>query len=227
MIMKTIKDIRLYKSEVQNEYGNPITNSFADKKINAITHRIVMKLRENGFSLGNFDHLYINFVTFDMTEKMELSEKIDRYHPWYRNCFVSIEKELYDGIGASATYDYIINTINKVLTTYFVSENFDEVFINACVSQVVEQGQRMLIKFKEKKSTKRKAIIFLRYLDDCIYYPLLRVYDMDENILFEKNLPKTLVLDYLGEIQVSTKRITIKPRKNAFTIQRKAMVFEY
>jgi len=225
--MKIIKDIRLYKSDTLNEYGNPIIENIDNKKINAITHRIVMKLRENGFSLGDFDHLYINFVTFDTSEKIYLSEKIDIYHPWYRNCFVYIEKELYDNIGKSSSYDFVINAINKVLITYFVTEDFDESFINSCVLQVVEQGEQMLMKFKEKKSSKRKAVIFLRYLDDCIYYPLLRVYDMEEKILYEKDLPKTLMLDNLGEIQLSTKRIKVKPRKNVFNISEKEMIFEY
>ena len=225
--MKVIKDIRLYKSEEKNEYGHPITSSFADKKLNAVIHRIVMKLRENGFSLGDFDHLYINFVTFDITEKIHLSKEIDRYHPWYRNCFVNIEKELYDCIGELDTYDFVINAIVEVLTTYCVTENFDSTFIKYCISHAVEQGENMLMKFKEKKSTSRKAIIFLRYLDDCMYYPLLRVYDLDDNMLFEKDLPKTLMLDYFGEIQVSTKRIKIKPRKNAFSDLKKEIIFEY
>ena len=225
--MKVIKDIRLYKSEEKNEYGNPIATSFADKKLNAVIHRIVMKLRENGFSLGDFDHLYINFVTFDITEKIYLSEEIDRYHPWYRNCFINIEKELYDSIGKLDTYDFIINAIVDVLTTYFVTEEFDSKCIKYCISHAVEQGENMLMRFKEKKSTKRKAIVFLRYLDDCVYYPLLRVYDLDNNMLFEKDLPKTLTLDCFGEIQVSTKRIKIKPRKNAFSAFKKEVTFEY
>jgi len=225
--MKVIKDIRLYKSEEKNEYGNPIATSFADKKLNAVIHRIVMKLRENGFSLGDFDHLYINFVTFDITEKIYLSEEIDRYHPWYRNCYINIEKELYDSIGKLDTYDFIINAIVDVLTTYFATEEFDSKCIKYCISHAVEQGENMLMRFKEKKSAKRKVIIFLRYLDDCMYYPLLRVYDLNDNMLFEKDLPKTLTLDCFGEIQVSTKRIKIKPRKNVFAAKKKEMTFEY
>ena len=225
--MKVIKDIRLYKSAEKNEYGKPIATSFADKKLNAVIHRIVMKLHENGFSLGDFDHLYINFVTFDITENIYLSEEIDRYHPWYRNCFINIEKELYDSIGKLDTYDFIINAIVDVLTTYFVTEEFDSKCIKYCISHAVKQGENMLMRFKEKKSTKRKAIVFLRYLDDCVYYPLLRVYDLDNNMLFEKDLPKTLTLDCFGEIQVSTKRIKIKSRKNAFSDFKKEMIFEY
>lgn len=85
----------------------------------------------------------------------------------------------------------------------------------------------MLMKFKEKISTNRKAIVFLRCLDSCKFHPLLRVYDAEDNLLLEKNLPETILLDYLGDIQVSSKRVTIKPRKNAFTAQVTPLVFEY
>lgn len=224
---KTISDIRLYKSETQNEYGGYITNSFADKKLNAIVKRVVMKLRENEFSLGEFDHLYINFTTCDMAEKMNLSDKVDRYHPWYRYCSVHIEKDLYNKLGSLETRDDIIQWIRNVLITFFASEDFDETRILSCVQQAVEQGEDMLMKFKEKASTKRKAVIFLRFLDTSRFYPLLRVYDAEDNLLLEKDLPEAVTLDYLGDIQVSAKRVTIKPRKNAFTTQNSPLVFEY
>ncbi|MBP3542065.1 MAG: hypothetical protein J6K72_09680 [Clostridia bacterium] len=227
MNKKIIKDIRLYKSELQNESGNDTIIPFADKKLNAITQRIVMKLRENNFSLGEFDHLYINFTTCDMSEKMSLSEKVDRYHPWYRYCDVHVEKHRYDELGSVESYGEIIHSISAVLIAYFATEDFDKSKILSCIHQAVEEGENMLMKFKEKVSTKRKAVIFLRYLDTCRFYPLLRVYDTEENLLFEKDLPETLVLDYIGEIQISTKKITIKPRKNAFTTGQKALVFEY
>jgi len=41
------------------------------------------------------------------------------------------------------------------------------------------------------------------------------------------DLPEAVMLDYLGELQVSTKRVTIKPRKNAFTEQNEPLFFEY
>ena len=85
----------------------------------------------------------------------------------------------------------------------------------------------MLMKFKEKVSTNRRAVIFLRLLDCCKFHPLLRVYDHEENLLFEKDLPEAVTLDYLGEIQLSAKRVTIKPRKNAFTTQMSPLAFEY
>jgi len=223
---KIISDIRLYKSESQNEYGY-ITESFADKKLNAVVNRVVMKLRENEFSLGEFDHLYINFTTCDIPKSIDLSDKVDRYHPWYRYCNVHIEKELYQKLGSPETLNDIIQCIITILVTHFKSEAFNEMHILACVQQAVEQGENMLMKFKEKVSAKRKAIIFLRILDSCKFFPLLRVYDAEDNMLFEKDLPESVTLDYLGDIQVSAKRVTIKPRKNAFTAQNVPFVFEY
>ena len=227
MKKKIISDIRLYKSEAQNEYGGYITVSFGDKKLNAIIKRMVMKLRENEFSLGEFDHLYIKFTTSDVPENMEISDQVDRYHPWYRYCNVHVEKDLFEKLGRPETWNDIVHLISTVLITYFSSENFDEASILSCIRQAIEQGEEMLMKFKEKVSTKRKAVVFLRFLDSCKFYPLLRVYDSEDNLLFEKDLPETVMLDYLGEIQVSTKRVTIKPRKNAFTTQAKPLSFEY
>lgn len=78
--MKTISDIRLYKNHT----------AFGNKMLNAAIHRIVMKLREQHFSLEDFDHLYINFTTCDEEGSIRPSDQVDRYHPWYRNCDVGI-----------------------------------------------------------------------------------------------------------------------------------------
>ena len=224
---KIISDIRLYKSESKNEYGEYITDSFCDKKLNAVVNRVVMKLRENEFSLGEFDHLYINFTTCDIPENMSLSNKVDKYHPWYRYCDVHVDKELFQKLSTSESCNDIIHWICTVLVTYFITENFDEARISSCIQQAVEQGEDMLMKFKEKRSTNRKAVIFLRFLDSCKFYPLLRVYDPEDNLLFENDLPEAVTLDYLGDIQVTSKRVVIKPRKNSFTKQTSPLVFEY
>ena len=227
MKKKVISDIRLFKSWVLSESGTDITTSFGDKNLNAITRRIAMKLRESEFSLGDFDHLYINFTTYDLDKEMNLSTKVDRYHPWYRYCNIPVEKDFHNILGSPQSYEGIVHWIATALITYFSTEDFDQSRILAGVQQAVEQGEQMLMKFKEKSSAKRKAVVFLRYLDTCRYCPLLRVYDTEDNLLFEKDLPETVMLDYLGEIQVSAKKVTIKPRKNAFTSEYLPMVFEY
>lgn len=227
MKKKIISDIRLFKSERQSEYGEYVTESFGDKKLNAVVTRIVMKLRENGFSLGGFDHLYINFTTCDVSESMILSDKEDRYHPWYRYCHVHVSRDLFQKLGSSEARCDTIHLIYTVLSVYFITEEFDGARILSCIRQAVEQGEDMLMRFKEKLTSKRKAVILLRVLDSCKYGPLLKVYDAEGNLLFEKDLPESVTLDHLGDIQVSTKRVMVKPRKNAINAQTYPFVFEY
>ena len=45
----------------------------------------------------------------------------------------------------------------------------------------------------------------------------IRVYDNDDNIIFERDLPVSLTLDNYGQITVSSKKVTIRPRKNSWT----------
>lgn len=215
--MKIINDIRLYKDHT----------SFGDKMLNAAIHRIVMKLREQHFSLGEFDHLYINFTRCQEENVIHLSDQVDRYHPWYRNCDVGITGELYDRLATPEARGEVIAWIERVLETLFASEDFDSAHIRACISHASTEGESMRMKFKEKSTRTRKAVIHLRYLDICKYLPLLQVFDMEDHLLFETDLPQTLTLDYLGEIQLSARKVTIKPRKNAFTSQMDPLVFEY
>ena len=205
--MKTIKDIRLYKSEKINDFGLPVTTSFANKKLNAVIHRIVLKLREQKFSFGDFDHLYINFTICDIPQKIEMSEKYDREHPWYRYCSVRIDEELYLKLDNEESNNVILESIEKVLVSCFSTENFDEEQIHNCVKEAIECGENMLMLFKEKSTSNRKAKIFLRYLDSFKYSPLLRVYDSSDIIIFEKDLPETLTLDCFGNIQLSSKKL--------------------
>lgn len=213
---KVISDIRLYKSSVKNEFGSFITESFAGTKLNAIIKRIAMKLRENNFSFGIYDHLYINFTICDITEEVELSNDIDNYHPWYRYCNVKINENLFDSLDNDVSISLIISHVEKILCL-FVLENFDLDKIKSCISQALEQKENMLMKYKEKETNKGKVVIYLRFLDTCEYFPLLRLFDKTGALLIEEDLPKSLTLDYIGELLVKKESIIIKPKQNVYT----------
>ncbi|MDE5782524.1 MAG: hypothetical protein K2I03_13780 [Lachnospiraceae bacterium] len=226
--MKVIKDIRIYKSNVENIDGNSLPMGFEDKELNAIITRIVMKLRENKFSLGEFDHLYINFTTCMVDGEIALSKRsVDRYHPWYRYYDVNISDDMFSKLGNSEIEYEVVELIRKVLIQNFATGSFDEKQLCLCFNQALEQGENMLMKFKEKVAEKRKVVIYLRFLNKCRYLPLLRVLDMEDKILFETDLPETLDLNYLGDIQVSNKKVTVKPKKNAYTKTTQPLAFEY
>ena len=55
---KKIADIRVYKSNIPNVDGSALPANIYNKKLNIVLHRIVMKLRESDFSLGEFEKIF-------------------------------------------------------------------------------------------------------------------------------------------------------------------------
>ena len=47
------------------------------------------------------------------------------------------------------------------------------------------------------------------------------------NLLFEKDLPESIVLDNIGDIQLSTNKVTIKPKKNVFATNIEPITFDF
>lgn len=215
--MTIIKDIRIFKSNVENVDGNSHPTGILDKEINIAVHRIVMKLREKNFSLGDFHHLYINFTTCFVENGIALSKRSkDRYSPWFRYYDVMINQDLFDILGTPQSTQAIFGLLEKVLQDFFSTEQFTKEAIHLCVLEAITQGENMLMKFKEKRTSNNRAVIYLRYLNNGHYFPLLRVFDMEDNLLLEEDLPETDNLGSFGDILLSRKKITIKPRKNVF-----------
>ena len=73
--MNVIKDIRVYRSRSENIAGNSMPQGFANRELNIILHRIAMKLRENDFSMGDFNHLYVNLTTCAVEDKLAASKR--------------------------------------------------------------------------------------------------------------------------------------------------------
>ena len=214
--MKIISDIRLYKSSDVDKYVG-LTN----KSLNIAVRRVVMKLREQKFSLGEFDHLYVNFTVCIPEDKIELVDKIDSCHPWYRYCNIGVNKHDYEKLNT----DYVFEKLKLILMSIFsLNENTEKTINTAFIE--AQKGEEMLMCFKEKKTEKAKATIYLRLLDSGKYLPLLCVVDSDNNEILSEDLPETIDLNSLGEIQLSGKKVTVKPRKNALASALKPISFE-
>lgn len=214
--MKVISDIRLYKSE---EIEKPV--EFNIKALNIKLHRVVMKLKEQGFSLGEFDHLYINFTTAIPEGKIQLSDKTDSYHPWFRSCNTGISVSDYY---KSESYDFILEKVRLTLLKLYSSEKDTEIIENAFSE--AEKGSEMLMLFKEKKAEKGVAKIYLRLSDNGKYLPLLTVTSNDGEEIFKAELPQTANLNIIGELFLSSKKVTVKPRKNALSKHLKPISFD-
>lgn len=224
--MKVISDIRIYRSMIENIDGNSLPVGFDNKLLHITIHRIAMKLRENRFSLGDFDHLYINMTTCPVEDKISVAKRsIDRYHPFYRFYDAEVSQEFWDSLTGSQCAEKVGKIIETVLVKYFCATATEEEIVHLSISDALKNGENMTMKYKEKAGAKNKAVLYLRYLDNTMYAPLLKVYDLAGNVLLEKDLPETGTLDCFGEIQISAKKVTLKPRKNCFTRELEPVTF--
>ncbi|NMP36530.1 MAG: hypothetical protein GX051_00180 [Clostridiales bacterium] len=225
--MKIISDIRLYKSNVENIDGNSLPSGFDDNASIAV-HRVLMKLQENGFSLGNYTHLYLNLTTCAVDGGIKPSKRsVDSYHPWYRYYDVQISEELFEKLGKTQMTSEILDIVKKVLIECFCQTSVDKQLIIDCFEIAVSQGELMTMKFKETRTKNRTALIYLRYGDDLLYHPVLKIYDSNNSLLFESELPETSDLGNLGSIQLSSRKITIKPRTASYYKSLQPITYSY
>ena len=137
-----------------------------------------------------------------------------------------MDVDLYNNLDSDTNSSLIINWVEKALCL-FESEDFKINRINDCITEALEQKENMLMKYKEKEVNNKKAIIYLRFLDTCKYFPLLRLFDNKGTIILEKDLPESITLDYIGEILVKKENIVIKPKRNTFTKNLDNIVINY
>ena len=222
---KPICDIRLYRSNIENIEGNSLPESFASGKLNIMTTRMVMKLREKGFSLGDFDHLYINFTTcLEDGAILPAKRSIDRYAPWYRYYDIGITEECYLRLPYEDCFDFIIERITALLNRYFCFEENCEV--KPCIDEAITKGEEMLMLYKIKQTSAMRAEIHLQMLDNGMYCPNLFVFDQSGAEILHQKLPCTVDFMSLGEILLSKKRVVVKPRKNDLARNLEPISFE-
>lgn len=137
---KPISDIRLYRSKIENVDGKSHPSEFASKELNIITNRIVMKLRENNFTLGDFNYLYLNFTTcLESGVILPSKRSIDPYHKWYRYYDIGVSEEKYQRFDNENCLDYIVDEIKKTLAAYFSSMN--SCSVENCIMEALNKGE--------------------------------------------------------------------------------------
>ena len=225
---KKISDIRVYRCGVPNIDGNALPTSIYNKKLNVVIHRIVMKLRENDFSLGEFDHLYINFTTcLDKDIILPAKRGRDPYHPWYRYYDIGVDVSFYGELDFEQSIERIIDLVEKLLLQYFATDETRQKMIKSSIKDAISQKENMLMRYKVKETASRKAVLYLRCLDSGDYYPLLCVYDADGRELCKKDLPVSRDLNSYGSIRLSNKKVSINPKSNVFTTELKPISFDF
>ena len=226
-LKKSIADIRIYSSSIRNIDGNSMPQDINNRKAILAARRVAMKLRENDFSLGDFDHLYINFTTCPTEDGMSLAGRsIDRYHSWYRYYDYQIDESVLGTINTEDFAEKVLDYIQKILLAFFFFFVEDAKLITESV-KAAREGEQMKMKYKEKRSAKATAVVFLRLYNDGRYHPLLWVNDSEGKSLLKRELKPCSDLGSFGSIQLSSRKITIKPRQSELYSRRKPITFEF
>lgn len=225
--MKLVSDIRVYRSEYESTMKkNP--SSFASKELNAILTRIVMKLRENNFSLADdYDHLYLNFTYSLKKNEIKFGRRLEiKEFSWFQYCDVGISMEEYEQLSDKKYIQMIIDLLKQTLIRFYSKDSESGRLIENCIEVALNEGEHMLMKFKEKKSSHKNAVIYLRCLDSGYFLPLLRVYNNNNELILEKDMPETIDANYIGQILLNDIRIEIRPKKNVFTRDLKPIIYQ-
>lgn len=210
--MKLIADIRLFASAALSTEGR-FPQELACRTHSVALRRAVLRLREKGFSLGDSDHLYLNFTTALPEDEMCLCGHTDREHPWYR--FVDVGATDLAALAEPASLPVILNAAERALSLAVPGDAAHRL-VHDAIREAVEQGADMEVPFREKRHAKGRAVVYLRIRDDGLYAPLLRVYRTDGTEALREELPACVELTYLGEMQLSARRVTIRPRRSAW-----------
>ncbi|MBR2779644.1 MAG: hypothetical protein IKD85_05690 [Firmicutes bacterium] len=139
--MKKISDIRIFKSLKPNVDRAPLPVGLASKQLFTTVRRIVLKLRENQFSLGVFDHLYLNFTTRVEEGEIILSS---RTAPGGNNFFrfynIGVSREQFDILEEPDQIPFILGKLEETMVRFFGDDGREEI-IRGSIRTAVEQGE--------------------------------------------------------------------------------------
>ena len=218
--MNLIKDIRLFESNEPNEPGYSLPSdigelyAFEVKNCLEVIYRLMFLLRHRGFSLGEFDHLYLNFTTQLLHGELLASNRIDSYHTWYRFVDAGCDVQTFNSWTLSQKNDFVIATIRRAIGLFTDAES--EKVVDDCFEEVLRYGAELAIPYKEKQGNPYTVRVLVKITDDLDFIPVVRIYDGD-TLICEEILPPysrdPFILQF-GTITVGKKAVRITPRKS-------------
>ena len=218
--MNLIKDIRLFESDEPNEpgYGFPCyigkLYAFDSTECQPVIDRLLFLLRHKGFSLGAFDHLYLNFTTQLPHGELLASNRIDRYDKWFRFADMGCNVQQFNDWIPSQKNDFVIAAIRRAIRLFVHAESVK--IVDDCFEEVLRYGAELAIPYKEKQGDPYTVRILVKITDDLDFIPIVRVLDGDtliREVVFPPYSRDPFILQF-GTISIGKKSVRIAPRKS-------------
>lgn len=225
--MKLISDIRFFESNKENIDGyfpSDLGNIFRidNQKYIVNINRLVLKLREQNFSLPDFDHIYINFSTCIEVGQISIANRTpDIYHPFYRFIDVGMSQEEFNNLSDSAKIERLIKTSVDVIISLFCSNNATVNLVKECANEILKNGEKSILIYKQKENGTYRVQVVVRLLEDGMYCPIIRIFDKNQQLLqeylYNRLLTKDEFIFQFGSINIGKSSITIKPKSNSLS----------
>ena len=221
--MKLIIDIRYYPSKIDNYgydtyLGSPY--SIDGKAASTVLMRFVLKLREIGFCLPDFNHIYVSLSPSLEENEIQKLDNNDPYHKFHRDFCVGVSPGYFNSLSENEKQALLIEKAVAVIQRYYCESDEEKAKISHCAKVILENGVNERIIFKEKKAEHCSVQIIVSVLDFNTFKASTRIMRGDE-VVKEIEYPETLNQFELpfqfGSITIGKKAVTIKPKKNSFS----------
>lgn len=167
MKTKIIKDIRLYESNKPNISGNSLPRELGKLMHASITFtywaiRIARKLNEMQFSLGEADHLYINFTNYGDINEFQISDRKPTSRIQYVDACIDFEN--FNQQSVEMQENDLVTYIFKALR--LVTPENQHLTLSSCETIIKAQGKNTMIHYKTKEINTYKVDITYQIAPD-------------------------------------------------------------
>ena len=217
--MNLVKDIRFFESNEPNESGFSFPSdigklyAFDSTECQEVIHRLLLLLRHKGFSLGEFDHLYLNLTTQLPHGEIVISNRIDRYHKWYRFVDAGCDVQRFNGWETWKKCEFVLASIHRAIGLFTEAESAR--VVDECFEEVLRRGSELAIPYKEKQHDRYTVRVLVKITDDLDFIPVIRIINGDSPVR-EMILPPysrdPFILQF-GSISIGKKSVRFVPRK--------------
>lgn len=228
-----IRDIRIYESDIENIDHNSSPNELGRifkidfphdtyiHRYRVFIHRLILVLREHGFELPGYNHLYINLTPLLPFGQIQLAKRsLDTYHPWFRYVDVGLNPISFNQLSESEKLEQLFDIIENALLYVIDAGNYRQL-INESIAAVLTQGENFESVYKFKETDAQVAKIIVRLLNNGRYAVRIQVQTNDGQTRFTHSLETQYdhydLVQQFGTIILNKNSVVIKPRQNAFS----------
>lgn len=219
---KTLVDIRYYASDVPNETGKSLPSSCSryfdfPKLLHFWGARIATILGSKGFSLGDFDHLYINYTNAISKGSLAFSERTPE--KWLRYIDYGVNFDNLKSLNESELECFVIRSTFECLQHLCNGSIEKKEMIKSAAMDVEKYGTEieLPVRAKETKSYSVLVSYKLRPQGACSY-GIVNYINHKTGVSFSKRFVDLKgpsdIFPLVGGISVKNEKILIKPRSS-------------